>query len=520
MTRRGFIGLGALAAASIPVLSACTGSSSPGAQRASGPPKKGGVLKLGMLGGGSSETLDPTRPLNNIDSSRSGQIYDLAYSQDPEGRTIPWLIQEATPGATAWKLRVRDGVTFHDGRPLTAADLAWSYNWALNASNGSYGRGALLSGRVKSVRALDKTTVLIELSQPNFLLDQTLSTFSLAIFPNGTHPGAGGKFIGTGPFKLDRFAAGQRAVFSANPNYWGGSGDFVSEGPYLDGLQIVSITDADALANAVRSGQVDAVTGIAFEHLAAFQQTPEFTVYNSPSGNCNVHAMDTQAAPYNDPRVRKALRLLVDREQQVSNGVSGQGKVANDLFAWFDPYYAADLPQISYDPDQAKSLLKAAGMETATFELNSTSATPGVLASANLLAESAGRAGVNVKVKQVPYESYFSTTYLKKPFFGSQWALGLTQTWNNALTSDAPYPETRWKNAQWSSLYNQALASSDEARRKSLLADAQKILHDEGGYIIPVFTNHSDVARSKVAGLVKSAPFAGALSDFRGAWIE
>jgi peptide/nickel transport system substrate-binding protein len=517
ITRRGFVGMAALALGSIPVLGACTSSGSPAPGRSTGTPKKGGVLKVGMLGGGSSETMNPTTPLNNIDTARSGQIYDLAYIQDPNGKTIPWLIQEATPGPTSWKLRIRDGVTFQDGKPLTAGDLAWSYNWALKASNGSFGRGALLGGRVKSARTLDKTTLVVELDQPNFLLDETLSTFSLAIFENGSHPGDGGKFIGTGPFKLDRFARGQRAVFTANPDYWGGSDE--TDGPYLDGLEIVSVSSPDALPNAVRSGQVAAVTGVAFDQLVAFKNTSGFTVYDGPSGNCNVHAMDCQTAPYNDPRVRQALRLLVDRDQQLSNGVNGEGKLANDLFAWFDPYYAADLPQRTYDPDQAKSLLKAAGTEGATFELYTTNGVPGVVASANLLAASAQSAGVNLKVEEVPYDSYFSTTYLKKPFFSSQWALILSQTWNNALTADAPYPETRWQNAQWSSLYNQALSTGDEAQRKSLMVDAQKILYDEGGYIIPVFTNHTDIARSNVAGLVTGA-YDGALVDFRGAWIK
>ena len=524
ITRRGFVGMAAAAVVSWPLLGACTSSATPAARRSTGTPKKGGVLNVGYTGGGSSETLDPNKLFNAIDFARTAQIYDIAYTLDPQGRTIPWLVQEATPGPTAWKMRVRDGVTFHDGRPLTADDVAWSYNWILKASNGAYGRGFLLSGRVASVRALDKTTVVVELNQPNFLLDQTLARQYLAIFQNGTHPGAGGKFIGTGPFKLDRFARGQRAVFSANPNYWGGSGDLVSQGPYLDGLQIVSAASPDALPGAVRSGQVDVVASIAFEQLAAFQGSSEFTVYNSLSSNCNVHAMDTQAAPYSDPRVRKALRLLVDREQQLSNGVDGQGKIANDLFAWFDPYYAADLPQISYDPDQAKSLLKAAGMESATFELFTTNGVPGIVASANLLAASAKRAGVNVKVTQVPYDSYFSTAYLKKPFFGSNWGGTLiSQTWNSALTTTASYPETHWQNAQWSSLYNQALASSDDARRKSLMLDAQRILHDEGGYIIPVFTNNSDIARSNIAGL-KSSPLGplggGDRPDFRGTWIE
>jgi peptide/nickel transport system substrate-binding protein len=511
--------MAALALGSIPLLGACTSSGSPAPQRSTGALKKGGVLKVGMTGGGSSETLDPNKLFNAIDFARTAQIYDIAFNLDSQGRTVPWLIQEATPGASAWKMRVRDGVTFHDGRPLTAADVAWSFNWILKASNGAYGRGFLLSGRVKSVRALDKTTVQFDLNQPNFLLDQTLARQYLAIFPNGTHPGDGGKFIGTGPFKLDRFARGQRAVFIADPDYWGGPD--ASDGPYLDGLEIVSVSSPDALPNAVRSGQVDAVASIAFDQVATFENSSEFTVYNSPSSNCNVHAMDTQTAPYNDARVRKALRLLVDRDQQLSNGVNGQGKIANDLFAWFDPYYAADLPQISYDPDQATSLLKAAGMEGATFELYTTNGVPGVLASANLLAASAQSAGVNLKVKEVPYDSYFSTTYLKKPFFGSNWGGTLiSQTWNSALTTDASYPETHWQNAQWSSLYKQVLASSDDATRKSLMLDAQKILYDEGGYIIPVFTNNSDIARSRVAGLKSSPlnPLGG--PDFRGTWIE
>ncbi|KHK98821.1 hypothetical protein LK09_08030 [Microbacterium mangrovi] len=469
-----------------------------------------------MISGGSEETLNPNKLVTGIDAARIQQVYESAYTFDNQGNPVPGIVDKATPSAdgTSWTLHVREGVTFQDGTPLTAADIAWSYNYVLDEANGAYGRGDLLSAGVSSVRAVDSSTVKVSLSAPNFMLTFILPRTQLAIFKNHAVPGANGKFIGTGPFKLERFVAGERAVFRAYPGYWGGAVN-------LDGVEIISLADPSALASAIQSGQILAAASVGYELVGTFKNNPQFHLFNGRSGYFNAFVMDTQKAPYNDPRVRKALRLLVDRKQQVTNALSGEGAVANDLFSWYDPYYASDIEQIKYDPKQAKALLEEAGVASQTFELFTTDGSPGMVAAASLFSASAESAGVDVKITKLPYDSYIAIAYGQKPFWSTYWpGLPLVQMWASTLSPNAQYPETHWHNAQWNELFTKALAAPNEGNRKRLMAEAQQVLHEGTGYIIPTFNNQSDVIRSSVGGIKEGPmdPFGG--YDFRTAWLK
>jgi peptide/nickel transport system substrate-binding protein len=468
-----------------------------------------------MKSGGASETLDPNLIYVEIDTARCAQIFEPAFVDNDKGEPEPLLATDATANSdgTTWKVRFRDDVTFHDGKPFTAKDAAWTYNWILNEKNGSYGRGDLLGAGMTKVRALDDTTIEITLSRPNFILSTFLVRSQLALFQDGTHPGKGGKFVGTGPFKFESFKPGERSVMSANKDYW------QSDRPYLDRVEIISFADTSGLADAIQTDQVDVVSGISYQQLSTLENAAGVSVESAPSGYFNTHIMNCQAEPYNDPRVRQAMRLLIDRDEQLSNALVGQGKLANDLFSWFDPLYA-DFDQRAYDPEQAMSLLRDAGKADFPFELATGDVGPGLVESATLFAQEAVQAGINLKVKKVPSDQYFTVAYLKVPFYGSYWpGVGFPVMCTATLTKDASFPETSWNNTDWDQLFYEGLASSDEAGRKSKMEDAQRMLFDEGGYVIPTFNNAADASRTAVGGLVASPVGPLGNFDFRGTFI-
>ena len=132
--------------------------------------------------------------------------------------------------------------------------------------------------------------------------------------------------------------------------------------------------------------------------------------------------MRVDQAPFDDVRVRQAFRLIVDREQMVQQVLSGHGSVANDLYARYDPVYASDLPQRQQDLEQAKSLLKQAGREGLSVELVTAPVFQGIVEAAQVFAEQAKGAGVNVKVRKVDSGTFYGDNYLRWPFAQDFWA--------------------------------------------------------------------------------------------------
>ena len=152
--------------------------------------------------------------------------------------------------------------------------------------------------------------------------------------------------------------------------------------------------------------------------------------------------MDTTKAPFNDPDVRMAIKLIADRQALVDGALNGYGQLGNDIVGKGLPWYDESLPQREQDIDQAKSLLKKAGQENLTVLLQTSQIFPGFVESATLLAQQAKAAGVTINLKQEPPNSYYnpSLLYLKMPFAETQWAItSLKYFYLQALATDAPY---------------------------------------------------------------------------------
>src|SRR3954447_17465568 len=206
--------------------------SQPGA--AAGPPAggrraRGGPLTIGWLSGGNAETLLPGHVLTNTDVWRVQQLFDPLFSVGADTRPGPYLAQaaEPNPDATVWTVTVRRGVTWHDGKPLTAEDVATAIkSWT--GPNNYYPGNAAAVIDIKRVRATGPLTVEVPLKVPVADFPGLTTNFAYYI----TRPNAyakGVRPIGTGPFKYHSFTPGKHSVFVANRDYWG-----VSGGPYVD----------------------------------------------------------------------------------------------------------------------------------------------------------------------------------------------------------------------------------------------------------------------------------------------
>jgi peptide/nickel transport system substrate-binding protein len=502
-------------AAFAPVLSACGssgGSAKPAAATAAGPAKRGGRFRVAMTGNGTAETHTPGLANSLIDNAHVIQVYDTLTVRNDQFKVVNSLAEEMTPNASAdeWTIRLPQGVEFHNGKTLTADDLIYTIKWTLDKKNASF--GAVQFGDVVGYKKLDERTVRIKLRRPNSFFDYYVEPYSVSIIPDGTK-----KFdkpIGTGPFKLVSFAPGKQAVYERFENYR------YSGKPYLDRLEIISIDDPLARVNALIGGQVDAAGDLPPVQVKAVDGKNGLKVNNTPSAQWTAMAMHTASGPFKDPRVRQAMRLLIDREQIKQNVFLGYAEAVSDVYGRFEPWYP-EVPLRPYDPEKAKSLLKAAGQENLATQLQTGPLGAGHPDMDTLFAEQARKGGTRVQATVHPVEEYWAKFYEQRPFFATYWSgNGYVLDANRTYRPGSAWNEGQWDDPQWASLYNQALAETDRAKATELLRESQMVAYDHGPYIIPVSQNYLDgYNASKFAGVRANPEYPFGMFHFDGVHV-
>ena len=450
----------------------------------------------GATGGGLKDTVDPHFPVTMPDIARVRSLFEPLLRFTPDYRIEPCLAEsvEHNTDATRWTFHLREGVTFHDGRPLTATDVKASLERMGDPKNPT----ALLSDVAPLIdfpasRAVDPHTYQLVLKQPYGIMDQLLAAYTMGIVPQDfdlAHP------IGTGPFRYESLVPGQRSRFLRHDGYWDRKAS-------VDSLVIIDFTDDAAKVSALLAGQVHTIDNLPAYLAGAIERQGAHTLV-SETGGWVPFTMRVDAKPFSDNRVRQAMRLIVDRQQMIDQALSGFGRPGNDLYGPFDPdYLGGALPQRHQDIAQARHLLKAAGQEDLQVELvTSTAVGTGGVESANLFVQQAAKAGVQVRVTKADAGAFYGERYLSWVFAQDFWStrLYLPQAIACALKTSA-YNETHFNHPQFTELITSARRTTDPARRRTLVQDAQRIEHEEGGLIIWAFANQVDGYSHQVTGL-------------------
>ena len=502
---KGALALGAFAGLG-PLASACGGSSSSSsspsasASSASGS-KKGGHIRSGIGGGSAKDTLDAHLATSEVQIGTQWQLYDSLLGWDEKHQLVMLLAEsyEKNADATQHTVKLKSGLTFHDGKPVTADDVVFSFQRILDPKTGAIGANTLTGLKASGIKKVDDLTVTFTLTQPNVIFYEALAYYNNAIVPVGYAPKGATGAIGTGPWKVTSFFPGQRVEFDANTNYWGA-------GPYADKLTMIEFADPSAKLNALLGGTVDHITLVDSSQAGTVQSNSAVALLQAKSGAWDPFTMRIDVKPFNDVRVRQAFRLIVDREQMVQQAKGGFAWVANDMYAPFDPGYPKNLPQRAQDLAQAKSLLKAAGYDNnLTVELTtSTAVGASDVAAAQVFAEQAKGAGVTVNVNKVDPSVFYGDQYLKWPFAQDFWATRNYLPQVQVGTSPtAPYNETHWKDPQWQKLIDQAFKTVDDTQRNALISQAEQIEYERGGLIIWSFNITLDAYTKKLQGVVE-----------------
>ena len=463
-------------------------------------PKRGGNLRVGMLGGTSADTLDPDKGADFMDNIRAPALFDPLVTLNLAGTGVDYMLAEEmipSKNAKSWTIRLRPGVTFHNGKPLTANDVIFTLRRIANPKDPLDGSTNLAAIDLNGLRAVDSRTVFVPMTTPfaSFPL-QICNSYNFGIVPvgfNSAHP------IGTGPFKYHSFTPGQQSVFTRNEHYW------QPGKPYLDQLTIINFNNDTTAFNAVQSGALDMYANAAFP-LVREAQSAGLGVLFSRAGEFNLFSMRVDQAPFNDVRVRQAFRLIANRPQIIEQAYSGYSQLGYDIYGWFDACYDTSLKR-HQDIAQAKSLLKQAGHGSGlSLELVTAPVAAGQVEMSVVFAQQAKAAGVNVKVNTVPVGTLYGPQYKKWLFStnAESYSPYLTAVALFTLTT-SPYNETHFNNPRYDSLYKQANATLNHALSCEIQHEMQQIDFNESGYIIPAHNKLVDIHTKAVQGLQSAA---------------
>jgi peptide/nickel transport system substrate-binding protein len=488
-------------------------SASPAAttSAAAGTPKTGGHLRVATSSGTAKEDLDAHAPaLSSPALNFRFNLYDSLLEFDHTGKLSMALAESLEPNSdgTQYTAKLKSGLVFHDGSPVNADAVVYSFERILDPKKPGLAAQQLRGLKPGGTKKVDDLTVTFNLTEPNSIFPEALSAYATAIVPVGYAPKGGDGVVGTGPFKLAvaaDFQPGVQCVMARNENYWRQDG-----GPYVDQLSIIEFADNSAQMNALLGGAVEYSNMIP----GAQRKIAEgggLKMLEADTGLWIPFTMNVETKPFDDVRVRQAMRLIVDREQMIAQAEDGLAAVGNDMYGRYDPGYPADLPQRVQDLEQAKSLLKQAGQEGMTVKLTtSTSCASTAPAAATVLAQQAQAAGITIKVDNVTGDVFWGDQYLKWPFAMDQWGTrGYLAQAGMGTVPGALYDETHWGKAtpKYMDLVNEAYKTVDDAKRNELITEASTMEYNEGGYIVYSFEKIVDAYSPKVEG---------ALPDFSG----
>ena len=442
---------------------------------------------------GGAENLDPLS--QNVWITPVALIFSRLMREGETGEASPELATSWTANAeaTEWTLTLQSGVTFHDGSAFDAADVAYSLGRIEDPELESPVASVL--SIIDRVEVIDPMTVKIILDAPHAGLPLLLLDYRVRIIPKGSGPTITKNPVGTGPFRIESFDPEGTTTLVAYDGYWEGQ-------PLLDKIQFTAIPDAEARNQAMLAGQLD-YNGLTTDQAPLFAGNSAFQVQSFPSGAWIGLAFRSDTAPFDDARVRRALRIAVDRDAMLNllQGPDGGVVGCDTPVISSDPFRAnLDCPQ---DIEGAKALLAEAGYpDGIDFELFTSDVTPGMIRFAEVYQAQVAPAGIRVALTVAPSDGYWDDVWMKKSAVATSWDnRPADQFLNEIFRSGVPNNETFYTNPDFDALLDRARSTIDVAAALELYVEAQQIIYDDGGVLIPFLMNGRRVLSGNITGI-------------------
>lgn len=461
-------------------------------------PKKGGVIRAGLAGGESTNTLDPGLAASVVPQVANAHWGEQLVDMNPDGSVAMRIAEEvsSSPDSKVWTFKIRQGVEFSNGKTVTAEDVMATFKRHTDEKSQS---GAL--GIVQGIESMKAEGDKLELTlaAPSADLPYLLTDYHLIIQPGGGYddPNAA---IGAGPYTLEVFEPGVRYVLQKRANY------FDDNMGHADTVEILSINDNTARTAALQSGQVHMINRVDPKIFELLKGAPGVQVRSAAGRGHYVFIMHVDKAPFDNSDLRMALKYAVKRDEMVAKILGGLGSVGNDfpINAAY-PLFDDTIPSREYDAAKAKEYYEKSGHDGSPIILRTApGAFPGAVDAANLFAASAQAAGIPLQVQLEPDDGYWSNVWNVEPFCASYWGGRPTQDqmYSTAYLSTAEWNDTKFKNARFDELLMAARAELDETKRKTAYTEMANIVRDEGGLILPMFNDFVAGVRNEIQGWV------------------
>ena len=476
-------------------------------------PKRGGTLKISGL----IRKMSHPAQLGWPDPSNiARQIAQYLTITDPDNITHPYLLKAwgVSDDLKTWTLHLRKGIRFNNGDEFTSEDVVFSMKQWLDKDIKSSLLG-LMGDYLNSsgIEKVDKHTVKLHLKKAQIGVPEHLFAYQALMLNHKTFEG---DFLkaphGTGPYTLEMYKPGETCILKARRDYWqkGVDGDPL---PYLDKIEFIDLgRDPSPRIAALKNGEVHMTSEASIgspDIMMATRGDDNFFTYLFHSAKCNVLRMRSNEKPFDDNRVRQALKLCQNRDKIMALAYNRAGLVGQDCHVYqkHPEYHEVDTPK--YNPEKAKALLTEAGYANGLeVELNVMASVAAATRHAQILKEDAAPAGFKINI--VPSPKYFSkwTTYKLGLTAWGHRTLG-TMVLNLAYSADengkpVPWNETHWVDKEFQELLDQANKTIDVDERRKVFYKLQTIQQERGSVGISAFEDMFLVCNKAVQNVSKT----------------
>jgi len=447
-------------------------------------------------------------------------IFDTLVYLDDKGEVQPKLALSWTHSDDykAWTFKLRPGVKFHDGTPFNAQAVKENFDRQKDPANKC--RCAFYIAGIHDVQAPDELTVVYNLNDPavNQPAVMTIQSSNFVIQSPTAWKTKGEEYnrnpVGTGPYILKSWTAGDRMVLEKNPDYW-------NKGrPYLDRIILKPLPDAQSRFASLQSGEADIVWDDEYDadNIQKAQKDPKMTVHTYTGSGAQVYAFNTKVAPFDDVRVRQALVMAIDRKkmsQALTNGLSRPATNPYGEGSWVKCKDDGALPN---DVEKAKALIKDYG-KPVDFKMIVT-ATPRGRNIGQILQQFWKQVGANMEIEQVDQATVVPRAFMRQ-FQLTPWRIidladPDPQMYANFRTG-SPVALASYSNPELDKLLDRARVTADQAKRVEDYCAVSRLVNQEAIWFWTFQNTYYALSNSKIKGLPK---IYGGVIDVSNVWME
>lgn len=483
--------------------------------------KRGGVLRVAMR---IQKLKDPAIydwvPMSNV----GRQIAEYLTVTDHDNITQPHLLERWEPSADlkTWTLYLRKGIQFQLGgtkrREFTAEDVVWNLKRWLAKETGSSIRGLMSYLSPEGVEQVDRHTVRLHLTIPQMAVPEHLFHYPALILPREY----GGDFPkepwGTGPFTLERYVVGEQAVVRRRADYW------QPGKPYLDEVRFIDLGEEEAVnVAALASQQVDLLYELGIATLDAAERLPHARVLEAKTAQTAVIRMRSDTKPFDDVRVRNAVKLCQDHARLLEIAHRGRGlEGADHHVSPVHPAYAPE-PTPKQDIARARALLAQAGYPNGIdVEMDLKKAPAWEAICMQAFKEMAAQAGIRIKLNVLPSPQYWEI-WTKTTFGFTTWThrpldtMVLSLAYRCREGKPVPWNETRWCDPTFDRMLDEAEGILDHKERRKVMAKIQPYLREHGPIGLPLWRSVFQAGDKRIKGYRVHPTFYTLLND---TWLD